>query len=520
MLERKLSEEDLNHLRLFALKTETHLKGTIYDKLKFAFPSASVPSWKQCQSHASRLSGYEPLRFDCCIKSCCCFTGPHADLQACPYCGSSRFDAHNKPRQIFVYLPLIPRLKAFLANTTLAQQMRYRGERKHDPTQIADIFDSLLYQTLLGKKVVINGKEMSYSHFADLRDIALGLSTDGFAPFRRRKTTCWPIILFNYNLPPEIRFHIENTLSIGVVPGPKKPVDFDSFLWPLVQELLQLEIGVHAYDALTNSFFPLRAYLIVVFGDIPAISMVTRMKGHNGYRPCRMCNITGVGIPDSRQTTLYVPLDRSQHPRAQNADEIPTYDPANLPLRTDSEFRAQANEVDTAENDTSAERLSREYGIKGLPVLAALSSISFPDSFPYDFMHLIWENVVKNLMLLWTNAYKGLDAGIEDYHLHPTVWDAIGAASTQCGGTIPSVFGPRTPNVASDKVSWTADSRSMWFLYVGPVLLRRRFAKQKYYDHFVQLVGLIHNCLQFETALADVSAIRAGFIAWVKQYEA
>ncbi|KAI0758440.1 hypothetical protein BC629DRAFT_1444119 [Irpex lacteus] len=135
--ERKLSEEDLAYLRLFALKTETHLKGSIYEKLKFAFPTSPVPSWKQCQSRASRLSGYEPQQLDCCVKSCCCFTGPHADLNACPYCTSSRYDAHGRPRQVFLYFPIIPRLKAFLANVELATRMRYRAhEHVHDPTKV------------------------------------------------------------------------------------------------------------------------------------------------------------------------------------------------------------------------------------------------------------------------------------------------------------------------------------------------------------------------------------------------
>ena len=41
--------------------------------------------------------------------------------------------------------------------------------------------------------------------------------------------------------------------------------------------------------------------------------MLMSMKGHNGFRPCCMCNITGIAAPDGK--TLYVPLDRSHHPR-------------------------------------------------------------------------------------------------------------------------------------------------------------------------------------------------------------
>ena len=88
--------------------------------------------------------------------------------------------------------------------------------------------------------------------FSDPRDIALGLSTDGFGPFKKRNKTARPLIIFNYNLPPKERFRKENI----TIPGPKKPADMDSFLWPLVQELLQLEIGVSAFDPIVLvSFF-------------------------------------------------------------------------------------------------------------------------------------------------------------------------------------------------------------------------------------------------------------------------
>ncbi|KAI0750343.1 hypothetical protein BC629DRAFT_1297723 [Irpex lacteus] len=59
----------------------------------------------------------------------------------------------------------------------------------------------------------------------------------------------------------------------------------------------------------------------------------------------------------------------------------------------------------------------------------------------------------------------------------------------------------------------------MWFLYIGPVLLERRFTKQRYYRHFVDLIKLVQRCLQFEYSAEDVDFIRDGFISWVKQYE-
>ena len=65
--------------------------------------------------------------------------------------------------------------------------------------------------------------------------------------------------------------------------------------------------------------------------------------------------------------------------------------------------------LSTATTNTGANELAKVYGIKGTPLLSYLNSPSFPGSFPYDFMHLIWENTVKNLVLIWTGEFKGLD---------------------------------------------------------------------------------------------------------------
>ncbi|CDO68471.1 hypothetical protein BN946_scf184754.g5 [Trametes cinnabarina] len=516
-----LTEEDLQFLRPFALKVETHMPGKTFSKLPFAFPQCNLESWKSIQARVAQISGFAPEIYDCCISSCMAYTGIYEQEASCPFCQEPRRDTLGRARQHFVYLPIIPRLKAQYANRDMANKLQYRAKDHHyEPGTIKDVMDSVHYQSLLTKNVVIGEHTLPHRYLQDPRDAAFGLSTDGFAPFKRRSKTAWPLILVNYNLPPEVRTHLDNLMGLGVIPGPKKPIDFDSFLWPLAQEFLRLAVGVHAYDSLTDEFFALRAYLILVFGDIPAISMVMRMKGHNGACPCRMCSIRGIPIPDSRNNTLYVPLDRTRHPTVQNSPAaIKTYDPDALPLRTHEQFLQQAHEVQFARTGAEEERLAKQYGIKGIPLLSSLSSLSFPDSFPYDFMHLIWENVVKNLMNLWTGQYKGLDCGTGDYTIEPTVWDAIGAASAESGGYIPYVFGPRPPNVASDKTSWTADTRSFWTQYVGPVLLERRFKHRRYYDHFVQLVKVIRQCLQFEITHAEVAEIRTNLVQWVLKYE-
>jgi hypothetical protein len=398
--------------------------------------------------------------------------------------------------------------------------MQYRARiHQHSAGKTQDVFDGSHYRSLRDQHVRLNGKKLVHKYFADPRDVALGLSADGFSPFKTCKKTVWAFVLFNYNLPPDTRFHVENILALGAI-GPKKPVDPDSFLWPAIQELLRLMVGIRAFDALTSTVFALRAFLILAFGDIPAVAMLMRMKGHNGIRPCRMCNITSLRVPHSRATTHYVPLDHSCHPEVRSDPTVlRTINPVDLPTRTHEELHSQANEVQNAVSNTEATNLGKLYGIKGLSIFFHLTSMSFPNSFPYDFMHLIWENLIPNLIRFWTRTFKNLDEGDQCYQIAKSVWDAIGEGTAAAGSTIPSAFGCHATNIANDTSYYSADMYSFWTMYLGPVLLQRRFQRPKYYTHFIRLVHLLGICLQFELTEHQIEEIRSGFARWVQEYE-
>lgn len=417
-----------------------------------------------------------------------------------------------------MYIPLIPRLKVFLANLQMAQRMLYRSVHQHDPCHMKDYMDGSHYQHLLSTSVTLNGKKQSYNHFSDRRSVALGFSMDEFTLFKWRVKSAWPMILYNYNLPPELRFLKDFILLLGLVPG--HPIDCDSFIYPMVQELLQLEEGMLTWDAVSEEYFVLRAFLIIIFGDIPAISMLMRMKGHNGLCPCRFCNIQGVRIPGQDNSPYYPALFRANHPDVQvpGSTLIPEYNPHSLPMRTHEQFMTQAHEVLAAPNKTRRNKIATKYGIKGVPLLSLLSSVSFPESFPYDFMHLIWENLVKNLVLLWSGNFKGLSQGTGNYVIPKALWKQVGQEGVASRSTIPSAFGPAVPDIADDKMSWTADSRSQWTLFVAPVVLNGRL-HDRYFRHFIKLVKLLQTCIQFEYTAVDRELIRNGFESWVKDYE-
>jgi hypothetical protein len=95
----------------------------------------------------------------------------------------------------------------------------------------------------------------------------------------------------------------------------------------------------------------------------------------------------------------------------------------------------QARKVEMAKTNAERERRAKRYGIKGIPVLSCISSISFPSSFPFDFMHLIWENLIPNLIEFWTGTFKDLDHEDKEYVIGPKAWAEVGAATAACGST-------------------------------------------------------------------------------------
>ncbi|KAK7006936.1 hypothetical protein R3P38DRAFT_3600921, partial [Favolaschia claudopus] len=185
----RLTEAAMNAIRAHNLKVSVDLGARAYTKTKRAFPQLKdLPSLAHLQSEIAFLFGVTPVRYHCCTSSCCCFVGPYADLDNCPYCDEARYDAQGRPRATFDYLPLIPRLKAKFANKDMCKKL---GLHSTQNGKIRDIFDSFHYRSLRRRHVSVDGEVFSHMFFHQDSDIAMGLSTDGICPFKNRKATCW-----------------------------------------------------------------------------------------------------------------------------------------------------------------------------------------------------------------------------------------------------------------------------------------------------------------------------------------
>ena len=102
------------------------------------------------------------------------------------------------------------------------------------------------------------------------------------------------MICFNLNLPLSERFQEDNILPLAVTPGPREPVDIDTFISPMVDELQRLSRdGVQCYDAYAEEYFNLKVHLVVCTGDTPVMAKLTSMKRVTAQYPCRICKISG-----------------------------------------------------------------------------------------------------------------------------------------------------------------------------------------------------------------------------------
>jgi hypothetical protein len=111
-----------------------------------------------------------------------------------------------------------------------------------------------------------------------VRNVRLGLASDGFNPFGMQSLTysIWLVILIPYNLPPWLCQKQSNWILLMLITSLKSPgMDIDVYLRPLILELKELWNNcVKTRDVGTKKNFTLRAILLWTTNDFPAYAML------------------------------------------------------------------------------------------------------------------------------------------------------------------------------------------------------------------------------------------------------
>ncbi|TEB23160.1 hypothetical protein FA13DRAFT_1640282 [Coprinellus micaceus] len=266
--------------------------------------------------------------------------------------------------------------------------------------------------------------------------------------------------------------------------------------------------------------FDLHAYQLLKTGDIIAIERGLGIRGHNALCPCRNCTMKGVRIASTGGTNYYIPLRLPTDGQQQQAHKEPSSsrEPGSLPKRTHKTWVLTLTHMDAA-GSGERERIGKENGLREWPIFTRVGSLDYAKSFPWDWMHLLLENIVPNLLDLWMGRFKGLDEGDGGYRIPDSIWGQIAQETEEATKTIPTEFVRVLKNITAHRSGFTAESYCFWFCYLFPVLLRNRFQQQKYYQHGCLLVKIMKCCLQFSITEKELDELEADIIEWVRKYE-
>ncbi|CAE7062528.1 unnamed protein product [Rhizoctonia solani] len=235
------------------------------------------------------------------------------------------------------------------------------------------------------------------------------------------------------------------------------------------------------------------------------------MKGHNAIKPCRACMIQGVLCRLERNSIYYVPL---AHPIDE--EHVLTYD--DLELRTHQGFLDQLEEIEAAPTATLRKQLAQDYGINGRCIFARLRSIDLATCAPYDAMHLLFENLVPNMIKHWIGKFKELDQGSGTYQMEQPAWKEVGLRTVEARRTTPSFFVSAMPDIALDGYLYTAEMHAYWIQYTAPIALEDKLPKE-YYEHMLLMRDIIALSIQLEITHEEIDELQDMVNEWVADYE-
>ncbi len=490
-------------------------------------PADEFLSFDQVKRRVRWLSGVVPLQHDMCIRSCVAYTGPYGELDSCPRCGSPRYIlGTTTPQKQFSTIPIGPVVQALYGSREVAECMHYLETKLAENLRIARANSGKLItydDTPCGQELLDAWGEGRFK----ASDIALQLSIDGAQLCPDQPSEAWVFIWVFHNLPPDMRYKKAFVIPGAIVPGPYKPADMDSFLFPSFYHIAALQReGLRIYDAsldrLTTCSRPL-----ILFGtaDSPGSTSMSGMVGHSGRYGCRLyCDMPGRRrFGDSHYyPAMKVPLDYDIvgccHPDVTDADlsvyrsDLPHKYSRNLSYlleaKTLAEYRTRRLEVG----------LCKQTLFSGLPY----QPISVPSVFTMDIMHLTVLNEPDLFLKLFTGK---LDVGDSDdretwdwavFYKNTPLWNMHGDTVARTVPYIPSSFG-RALRDPSKKINsgYKAWEYQQYFYGLGPTLFRH-ILPRKYWLNFCKLVSgvriLQHHSITFEDVLKGHRLLTA-FIA-------
>lgn len=353
-------------------------------------------------------------------------------------------------------------------------------------------------------------------------DTVLMLSMDGAQLLRNKKSDCWIYIWIILDLAPDERYKIRNILPGGVIPGPGKPKDINSFLFPGLAHLSALQKeGLHIWDGYSCVEAISFLFLLLILADAVAMAELSGSVGHHGKKGCRLlCGFSGRNKPGGAHyyPALLRPID-SDTPGSNHPD----IDIHDINLVDTDEYQRDLNLVLTSSMNAEYNKRWLETGIQKASIFDGLRHIlELPTCFPGDIMHQPVINLMALMFDLWCDREgcgKDLQGTCDWAVLKGNVWKAHGKAVADVAPWFPHSF-DRTPRNPAEKLSsgYKAWELLLYFYGLGPGLFRGILPEQ-YYQHYCKLVVAIRIFYQRRITQHQLELAHKLLLEWVVEFK-
>lgn len=282
------------------------------------------------------------------------------------------------------------------------------------------------------------------------------LNVDWFNPFKHTVYSVGVLYLTVMNLPRSKRYKQENVILVGLVPGPSEPpLNINSFLSPLVDELLKFWRGLHMKVANFSEPKLIRCALLCVACDIPASRKVSGFLGHAANRGCSKCMKSFPGPVGQKD---YSGFDREKW--AQRSEQLHRQSVAEI-LRTPLK--------------SEKTKLEAKYGCR----YSALLDLPYFDPVRMtiiDPLHNLFLGSAKHILKkVWIESNLIPKSKFSDIQ---TLVDRV---------TVPPHLGRIPSKIASSFSGFTADQFKNWTNIFSPLVLYDILPEEDYecWKHFI-----------------------------------
>ena len=168
------------------------------------------------------------------------------------------------------------------------------------------------------------------------------MNLDFFQPYKHVQYSMGAVYLTVLNLPRTLRYKQENIILVGLIRAANEPHhDLNSFLKPLVEDLLKFWDGIELYVASMKYQKQIRCALLCVACDLPVGKKFSGFLGYNAHLGCSRCYKRFSGTVGSMD---YSGFDRSTW-KCRSSSQHRNDACSLLTVRTKSELQKRESEL-------------------------------------------------------------------------------------------------------------------------------------------------------------------------------